>query len=93
MCLPGVLVSVDEGRCKQKVEILRDLRDLWAWAYRWHIRNVPEMKSASYMRMWLQHESQSRKFKSFILVFSLAQVRTLGTFSLTNEWTFIIRRT
>lgn len=29
-CLPRVFVSVDESGCKQKVEILRDLRDHWA---------------------------------------------------------------
>lgn len=31
--------------------------------------------------------------ESYILLLSLAQVRILGTFSLTKEWAFIIRRT
>lgn len=33
------------------------------------------------------------KKKGFILFFSFAQARTFGTFSLTKEWTFIMRRT
>lgn len=35
-CLPRVFVSIDESGCKQKVEILRNLRDHWAGICGWH---------------------------------------------------------
>lgn len=39
-CLPGIFVSEDEGGCKEKVEILGNLRDHWVWAYRGQERPI-----------------------------------------------------
>lgn len=34
LCLPWVVVSENEGGCKEEVEILRNLWHHWRWAYR-----------------------------------------------------------